>query len=122
MRCGEGKDNGGAAGKHAFVIAESLPTNLPLLPLCCVRLDFHAIADEVIAKRLIAEGVAQMLLNLPRPVRLVTLIAHAGRNGPSPCRASTHLCSGHRRSRWFRVYGITTQKRIETLIHEAAEP
>ena len=46
------------ASTRFVIVAESLPTNLVTIASRCVRLDFHAIADEVIAERLIAEGVA----------------------------------------------------------------
>ena len=40
-----------------IIVAEQLPHNLITIASRCVRLDFHAIADEVIAQRLIEEGV-----------------------------------------------------------------
>ncbi len=45
------------ASTRFIIVAESLPNNLITIASRCVRLDFHAIADEVIAERLIAEGI-----------------------------------------------------------------
>jgi DNA polymerase-3 subunit delta' len=45
------------ASTRFIIIAESLPNNLITIASRCVRLDFLAIADDVIAERLIAEGI-----------------------------------------------------------------
>ncbi len=89
----------------------------------CVRLDFHAIADEVIAERLIAEGVA------PDAAQL----ASAGAFGDLD-RArlvATDPALAERRHTFARAIDVLDGsgfaalqlvKRIETLIDEAAEP
>ena len=100
-----------------------MPTNLVTIASRCVRLDFHAIADEVIAERLIAEGVA------PDAAQL----ASAGAFGDLD-RArlvATDPALAERRHTFARAIdaldgsgfaALQMVKRIETLIDEAAEP
>ena len=45
------------ASTRFIIVAESLPNNLVTIASRCVRLEFHAIADDVIAERLVAEGI-----------------------------------------------------------------
>ncbi len=111
------------ASTRFVIIAESLPNNLVTIASRCVRLDFHAIADEVIAERLIAEGVA------PDAAQL----ASAGAFGDLD-RArlvATDPALAERRHTFARAIDVLDGsgfaalqlvKRIETLIDEAAEP
>ena len=111
------KNNRGAAGEHRFVIVAGFADQSSPLPLA-VRLDFHAIADEVIAERLRAEGVA------PDAAQL----ASAGAFGDlgRARLVATDPALAERRHTFARAidaldgsgFGIQV-KRIETLIDEA---
>ena len=52
------------ASTRFIILSESLPNNLITIASRCVRLDFHAIADDVIAERLVAEGVERTAAEL----------------------------------------------------------
>ena len=110
------------ASTRFVIVAESLPTNLVTIASRCVRLDFHAIADEVIAERLIAEGVAPDAAQLASAGAFGDL-DRARLVATDPALAERrHTLLG--RSTLSMVQGSALQmvKRIETLIDEAAEP